>query len=426
MKNKKIGLKKTALVSALLLEMTTASQAATITVDNSTCLLPDAITAANTDTATNGCSAGSGSDEVVLPENSLIELNNALSTISNELTVSCNNSTISRAKGASDFPIVDTDFGANLTLNDCVITSGRSSSETSNNGGGIKSFYGDLTINRSQIIGNQGGGIYSYNSNVNINYSTIANNFGNSGSNRFAAGVTFTGGNIEINDSTISNNATYGGAKGGGVYVRNSYFYQARLEVTNSTISGNSSESGAGGVHQNSIYYYLNQTDSRVTLSMVTMVNNSTSGNGGGIFNNDGRITVGQSLISGNFGGLGNEIVSTDIYGMVLGNYNLLGLNGDDGTFGVIIDNQSSDAIIQETNLSDVIETELKDNGGFNLTHKLQPDSPGIDFIPEASCANSFDQTGTMRPIDGDGDGAADCDVGAVEYTDLIFRNGFD
>lgn len=417
--------KNTALVSALLLEMTTASQAATITVDNSTCLLPDAIIAANTNTATNGCSAGTSSDEIVLPENSLIELNSALATVNQELSILCNNSSIRRAVGAPEFPILQHQF-SELTLNDCTISSGISTSNNSNNGGGVNSFYGELTIERSKITDNVGGGLYTYSSRVIINNSTISGNFGKTNSNRFAAGATFAGSDVEIDDTTIAYNKTYNTAKGGGVFVQNSYQYRSRVNITNSTISGNSSEEGGGGVHNQSKYYYISNTDSRITLELVTMVNNTTSGNGGGIFNDDGRITVEQSLISGNFGGLGNEIVSTDIYGMVLGNYNLLGLNGDDGTFGVIIDNQSSDAIVQESNLSDVIDTELKDNGGFNLTHKLQPNSPAIDFIPEASCANSFDQTGTMRPIDGDGDGAADCDVGAVEYTDLIFRNGFD
>src|SRR5689334_2715265 len=40
--------------------------AATITVDGASCTLPDAITAANTDTASGGCTAGSGADTLLL------------------------------------------------------------------------------------------------------------------------------------------------------------------------------------------------------------------------------------------------------------------------------------------------------------------------------------------------------------------------
>ena len=46
--------------------MASPAQAATITVDGTTCTLADAITAANNDTATGGCSAGSGVDTLTL------------------------------------------------------------------------------------------------------------------------------------------------------------------------------------------------------------------------------------------------------------------------------------------------------------------------------------------------------------------------
>ncbi|MEZ4561033.1 MAG: hypothetical protein R2851_29580, partial [Caldilineaceae bacterium] len=41
---------------------TQTAYAATISVDGTTCTLADAITAANSDTATGGCVAGSGAD----------------------------------------------------------------------------------------------------------------------------------------------------------------------------------------------------------------------------------------------------------------------------------------------------------------------------------------------------------------------------
>src|SRR5215831_2200412 len=55
-----------------------SAQAATITVSNS-CTLVDAITAANSDTATGGCPAGQGADTIVLPAGSqqiLTDINN--------------------------------------------------------------------------------------------------------------------------------------------------------------------------------------------------------------------------------------------------------------------------------------------------------------------------------------------------------------
>src|SRR5262249_35103123 len=66
--------------------------AATIQV-NGTCTLVDAITAANTDTATGGCPTGSGADTIVLPANSTIMLTsvnncaNGLPQITSTITI---------------------------------------------------------------------------------------------------------------------------------------------------------------------------------------------------------------------------------------------------------------------------------------------------------------------------------------------------
>lgn len=62
---------------------------------------------------------------------------------------------------------------------------------------------------------------------------------------------------------------------------------------------------------------------------------------------------------------------------------------------------------------------------GANRVQALLPGSPAIDSGADALCTNPFavngggslsDQLGFQRPVDGDGDGKARCDMGAYEY----------
>ncbi|MCZ6768321.1 MAG: hypothetical protein O7D93_03645, partial [Acidobacteria bacterium] len=57
----------------------------------------------------------------------------------------------------------------------------------------------------------------------------------------------------------------------------------------------------------------------------------------------------------------------------------------------------------------------LADNGGPTFTHALLPDSPAIDAGDNAACPDT-DQRGLSRPIDGNEDGDAICDIGAYEF----------
>jgi hypothetical protein len=57
----------------------------------------------------------------------------------------------------------------------------------------------------------------------------------------------------------------------------------------------------------------------------------------------------------------------------------------------------------------------LQNNGGPTDTQALLPDSPAIDGAASATCP-ATDQRGVPRPIDGNGDGVAGCDIGAYEY----------
>ncbi|MGH8567575.1 MAG: hypothetical protein ACREXU_06025, partial [Gammaproteobacteria bacterium] len=115
--------------------------AATIVVDGTTCTLVDAITAANSDAAAGGCTAGSGADTISLPIFPsppipvLITVNNTtygptgLPVITSEITISGRgfSSPITRDSSAPLFRILAVGAAGNLTLRGTRVTGGRAS-----------------------------------------------------------------------------------------------------------------------------------------------------------------------------------------------------------------------------------------------------------------------------------------------------------
>ena len=183
------------------------------------------------------------------------------------------------------------------------------------------------------------------------------------------------------------------------------------------TVSGN-----------NAVRVFTIMSSAVVTLSHLSIIRGN-SDIGGGIHNN-GTLTVSNSTFSGNSASpsFGGGIYNNDT--LYLGN-NILAnsLTGGDcvntGTLVTNLNNLVEDGSCSPAYAGDPKLGPLYPNGGSTLTQGLLPGSPAIDAGDNAICAaapvNNRDQRGVIRPIDGNDDGLATCDLGAFEVTYLTY-----
>ena len=195
-----------ALIAGLALTVlpATAVRAASIVVNrgddfsaaDGQCTLREAISAANTDTATGGCAAGSGADTITFAPGLTgpIKLTTDQLSISGDLTITgpgANALTVQRSDAANTplFRVFSIASGT-VTITGLKITNGNRAS----NGGGIFNS-GNLTVAASIIsgnIGDNGGGIFNG-----------------------------TNGTLRVESSEISGNTARTTGAGGGLYSNN-------------------------------------------------------------------------------------------------------------------------------------------------------------------------------------------------------------
>ncbi|MDR4503738.1 MAG: right-handed parallel beta-helix repeat-containing protein [Candidatus Scalindua sp.] len=225
-----------------------------------------------------------------------------------------------------------------------------------------------VTITNSTITDNNaitGGGIANWSGLMNIMNSTISLNDADSGGGIDNSGI------VSVENSTIAHNVS----AYWGVGINNS---MGTVSITNSTISDNR---GQGSAISNEIPYSSvgPQVAGTVELKNTILADNSAGGDPGDC---EGPITS-----------LGNNIIG-DI--------------GDPGNCTITLLESDSTG---DPRLREFIDDGLPGHGHVPLL----PDSPAIDAGNNPACPEK-DQLGKSRPVDGNGDGTAACDIGAIEF----------
>ena len=205
------------------------------------CTLEDAITAANTQTAVNGCNAGSGNDRIlfdvlgtIFTDDTLVIFDPVLRIIGPGLP--CSGDPLPSGAGpcsitidgSGTHQIFDTENSASndlFELKGLTLTDGFAPA-TSSGGGAIFANGTELEIDNCLLVANSSAGPKTL-------------SFGGLGGAIFG-----NAGTVEIVNSTLANNASVqsspGGSEGGAIFS-----IGAILKITNTTISGNDQAFGA-------------------------------------------------------------------------------------------------------------------------------------------------------------------------------------
>ncbi|MEK7217201.1 MAG: CSLREA domain-containing protein, partial [Chloroflexota bacterium] len=383
----------------------TVNNPADTVADDGFCTLREAIIASNIDSASGltpgECPAGAGLDVIALPANTYFLTiagpdENAAATGDLDILQSVSLVGAGAASTVIDISGIDRVFHVigpvTVSLSGATIRNGTVSSTvspTSNAGGAVLLEGGaSLSIVDSRFANNtaySGGAIYNFSSGA-LSIARTAFS-GNTGIN--SAGALYNDGSVlTLDNSTVSGNT--GGLGAGGISTNGG----GTTTIVNSTISGNIAPSGPGG----GVY---NDGGSSLVVKSSTINGNSGSP-GGGIANVSGTVS------------LKNTIVANSLSGGAC--------SGATASAG---HNLASDGSCNLTGSGDLPNTNpllgpLQNNGGSTSTHALLTGSPALDTGSSDCPPPSTDQRGVPRPIDGDGDLVAVCDIGAFEFLQVL------
>lgn len=330
--------------------------------------------------------------------------------------------------------------GASLTLERLQLRNGRHSYD----GGAIRN-HGTLSLgevdlrrNRATNSFNQarGGAIANYGSLV-ILHSNLLNNWVGTGDTTWAlGGAVFNEGRLMVRDSRFSDNSVSTDdviSSGGALFnlgradIARSLFDDNSasdgtgsaisnedggiLKLSNSTVTGNDTYGlyDAGAINNGSGYPYNRNYPTPVRAPQMQLIHVTIAANRGTYaVENHGALNVRNSLI---FSGLNGE------WDQLQGCINR-GANATFNARGLMLSEGDGNCVgdlppVSDAQIFSQVLYPLADNNSTIPSLALRRGSPAVD-AGVGSCS-SHDQRSFTRPRDGDGDGVANCDLGAYE-----------
>ena len=353
----------------------TVNSLSDVAANDGLCTLREAITSANTNTASGAasgeCGAGGALDVIGFSVTGTIVLTGALPNMTTAMALNGPGARLLTVSGGNAYRVFNVAAGASVTLSHLKVADGSAYS-----GAGIENS-GTLTLSFCVVSDN-----HAARPNNNDPFSV------GGGINNTSGGV------LNVSNSTISGNSTsnFFGDRGGGI---NS---EGTATLTNTTVSSNTAV-WAGGIGGSGT----------LTLRHSTVTANHATYAVGGVHFTTGTATLGNTIVAGNTADssvpdCGGSFTSED--------YNLIG----DATGW----NASGATAHNITGVAAGLGP-LQDNGGPTPTHRPLYNSPAVDKGKSVNAGFGVlnDQRGLPRPVNftevADAAGGDGSDIGAVE-----------